>query len=87
VKNPAAKSAMAAIENLPPVQARSKSDDEDDDECECKCDACGSGQHAQCSNEECADPNCDHEPRSKAQSEAAALKSLEERWRIASLQH
>lgn len=66
-------------------------DDEDEDDlCGCACEACKASNHGECSNAECADPNCGHEPRSNAtakeQVEIAAvagdwLKRIESRRR------
>jgi signal peptide peptidase SppA len=52
----------------------------DDGECACACDACRAEDHANCSNEECADPNCAHPPRAKAAA-ADHLASLNRRRR------
>jgi len=68
----AIEAAMIETARLKKLKARTKPnpdddpDQDDDTLCECKCDECQGGNHAQCSDEMCADPNCGHPSRAAA---------------------
>jgi signal peptide peptidase SppA len=83
----AASGSAAAIEaasieatRLEKLKARTKPnpddepDQDDDTLCECKCDDCQSGNHAQCSDEMCEDPNCGHPARAALTTPALTAK-------------
>lgn len=56
-------------------EAAPKADDDIEMECKCACTACVAGNCAQCENDECSDPACGHEPRSKAEDWKTKLNS------------
>lgn len=60
-------------------------DDEDEDmnqqDCGCACQACRADDCANCSNQECADPNCGHPARAKVVAKPDHLAALSRRRR------
>lgn len=58
---------------------RADQGDGDDDMCMCACQACRADNCQGCTNAECADPNCEHEPRAEAKAPAAPLADIERR--------
>jgi signal peptide peptidase SppA len=78
----AATQVAAAAEPLP-FRADLQDGDEplDENDCICVCGACGADDHVNCSNPECADPNCGHEPRAKAAKQPDPLAALNRRRR------
>jgi hypothetical protein len=56
--------APAAAAAPPRLRADEGDDDPDEDDiCECPCDACRAGDCEGCTNAQCADADCGHEPR------------------------
>jgi hypothetical protein len=53
-------SSAQASEKTPEVRADIPNDMDDDDLCECSCEQCAAGNHPECTNEQCSDPNCNH---------------------------
>jgi ClpP class serine protease len=83
-------SRLGASDANPPKMAaelpsRPKADEHDDpldeQDCICGCDACRADDHMNCSNPECADPNCGHEPRAKAAAQLSPLAAIKKRRR------
>jgi len=74
---------MAAAGAAPALRADDDGEEDalDEKECLCICGNCAADDHANCSNEECADPNCGHPPRAKAAAKADPLVSLARRRR------
>jgi signal peptide peptidase SppA len=70
-----------------PVTFRADPEDGDGEDpleekdCICVCDACRADDHMNCSNPECSDPNCGHEPRAKAAKQPDPLVALNKRRR------
>jgi signal peptide peptidase SppA len=76
---------MAASANAPAIPAADGGDDEEDPleerDCICGCQACRAEDCANCSNQECADPNCGHASRAKAAIQWDPLAALSRRRR------
>jgi signal peptide peptidase SppA len=70
---------VAAASGSPELRADS-GDPLEEKDCVCACEACRADDHANCSNMECADPNCGHAPRAAAM-KTESLEATERRRR------
>jgi signal peptide peptidase SppA len=78
---------LGSTESNPPKLAAVSAGDpdapplEEDEDCLCGCQACRADDCANCTNQECADPNCGHPARAKAAGAADPLAALNRRRR------
>jgi uncharacterized protein len=60
VSNPAYLQTQASVRSCPAELRAMLKRSDDDDDCGCQCSECLDGDCEDCSNLDCADPNCDH---------------------------